>query len=218
MAHIAHTHEGCVPYFLSLPSGDVGADITAVALEPCAWVILKGDDREPWKFQTGGQISNVVEKKCIALDDNVVTGGGSVSIYPRPGPTSDEVCVFEVWLVAFRVLFYVCVVGPSTPAAMGDFGWRAGVGGRGGAHSDCAPNAAASRSRSGIAYLGVPVCTSTCNLLMLFRFFDTSSAGFLVTDAVGRATGTWHAQVHSITWRAQVPRAICCFAQGLLPF
>ena len=52
-----------MPYFLTLPSGDVGADKTAVALEPCAGVILEGDVQELWKFQTDGQISNEAEKR-----------------------------------------------------------------------------------------------------------------------------------------------------------
>ena len=51
-----------------------------MALEPCAGAILKGDGRELWKFQSDGQISNVAGKKCIALDENVVTSGGFVSI------------------------------------------------------------------------------------------------------------------------------------------
>ena len=51
-----------------------------MALEPCAGAMLKGDGRELWRFQSDGQISNVAGKKCIALDENVVTSGGRVSV------------------------------------------------------------------------------------------------------------------------------------------
>ena len=102
-------------------------------------------------------------------------------VYSRPEPTGDEVFVFAVWLVVCRALFHVCVARQAIPSAMGGVGWRAGVGCSGGAHADCAPTAAVSHSRSGIAFLGVAVRASICNLLMLDGLFNIFPACFLVS-------------------------------------
>ena len=48
-------------------SGSIDADGTSIVLETCSEAIAAGDGRELWQQGPGGQITNVLSKKCMGL-------------------------------------------------------------------------------------------------------------------------------------------------------
>ena len=57
----------CCSLLTHAVSGSNDADGTPITLEPCAQAIAAGDGRELWQQGPGGQITNVLSKKCIGV-------------------------------------------------------------------------------------------------------------------------------------------------------
>ena len=69
-------------------SGSVDVEGAEILIEPCAAAIAAGDGRELWQSSPNGQISNVVNGKCVGLVDNAVSDEASVALMDCDGASA----------------------------------------------------------------------------------------------------------------------------------